>query len=191
MRIPRDIEMKVVAKLYADARELDWTSLTPQQHSAQYAKWVEDEEVGGRLREYLTHTDARVWIKDGPMKEWSRALSGVGKYSALIDDSDDVPTKLVHKALGPDWTVDKATIATKPLRVVARRGAEEAVVTWSGSRDFKHLVWAALTASAEGDDRQWTVCVLETFTKPVPKNEKQAHQRLATRCDLAVQHISV
>ena len=34
--------------------------------------------------EYLSESDARVWIKDGPMKEWSRSLSGVGKYAALV-----------------------------------------------------------------------------------------------------------
>jgi hypothetical protein len=190
VRIPREVELNVVAKLYADARERDWASMTPQQHSAQYAKWVEDPEVGGRLREYLNDTDTRVWIKDGPMKEWSRSLSGVGKYATLIEDSEDVPTKLVQKALGQEWTVDRESIQTKPLRLVARLGEEEAVITWAGSRDLKHLVWAALIASAEGDTRPWTLCVIETFTRPTPTNEKQAHQRLAKRCNLTVKHIS-
>lgn len=191
MRVPKEVELRVVAKLYADARELDWASMTPQQHSAQYAKWVEDPDVGGRLREYLSDTDARVWIKDGPMKERSRALSGVGKYAELIEDSEDVPAKLVQKALGEDWTADRDSIQAKPLRLVARRGEEEAVITWAGSRDLKHLVWAALSASAEGDSRPWTLCLIETFTNPTPPNEKQAHQRLAKRCNLTVKHISL
>lgn len=189
MRIPREVEAKVVAKLYSDAKRLDWASMTPQQHSAQYASWVENPEVGGKLKEYLSETDARVWIKDGPMKEWSRALSGVGKYAVHIEDSDGIPSKLVARVLGPEWVVDEDSIRPKPLRLVAKRGEEEAVVTWSTPRDLKHLVWAALTANANGDVRPWTLCLVETFTRPTPTNEKQAHQRIAERCGLTVKHV--
>ncbi len=191
MRIPKEIERKVVAKLYADAQERDWVSMTPQEHSAQYAKWVHDPDVGGRLREYLNDADARVWIKDGPMKEYSRALSGIGKYADLVNDSQDVPAALVSKALGADWALDRDSIQTKPLRLVARRGEDEAVITWAEGRSLKHLVWAALNASAEGDTRPWTLCVIETFTKPIPTNEKQAHQRIAKRCALTLKHVSI
>lgn len=191
MRIPREVEAKVVTKLYEDANRLDWAHLTPQQHSTQYAKWVEDPDVGGRLREFLSTGDARVWIKDGPMKEWSRAVSGVGKYANHVRDAQDVPARLVNRALGAEWQAEPATIQVKPLRVVARRGEDEAVLTWAQARDLKHLVWAALTASAEGDTRQWVLCVIETFTKPTPANEKEAHHRLAKRCHLEIRHISL
>lgn len=191
MRVPREMERKVVARLYADAIRLDWASLTPQQRSTQYAKWVAEDEVGGRLREYLSDTGARVWIKDGPMKEWRRALSGVGRYADLIEHSTDVPSTLVAKVLGTDWELERASIQAKPLRLAARRDDAEAVITWGNPRDLKHLVWAALVASAEGDARPWTLCLIETFTKPTPTNEKQAHQRLATRCGLQIKHVSV
>lgn len=191
MRIPKEVESKVVTKLYADAATLDWAGLTPQQHSAQYTKWVDEPEVGGRLREYLSSGDARVWIKDGPMKEWSRSLSGVGKYATLVDGSDDIKARLVHKALGENWHIDNETLRVKPLRITARSGEDETVVTWAPANGLKHLVWAALTASAEGDSRNWVLCVVETFTKPIPANEKQAHQRLAKRCDLLLKHISL
>jgi hypothetical protein len=191
MRIPKEVETKVVSRLYADAKKLDWASLTPQQHSAQYTKWVEDPEVGGRLREYLSDSDARVWIKDGPMKEWSRSLSGVGKYAALIEGADDIPAKLVRKALGEEWEVDLESLKTKPLRVTARKDEDETVLTWAQARDLKHLVWAALTASSEGDAREWVICVVGTFTRPTPANEKQAHQRLAKRCGLRLVHVSL
>lgn len=191
MRIPKEVETKVVSRLYADAKKLDWASLTPQQHSAQYTKWVEDPEVGGRLREYLSDSDARVWIKDGPMKEWSRSLSGVGKYAALIEGADDIPAKLVRKVLGEEWEVDLESLKTKPLRVTARKDEDETILTWAQARDLKHLVWAALTASAEGDAREWVICVVETFTRPTPANEKQAHQRLAKRCGLRLVHVSL
>lgn len=191
MRIPKDIETKVVTRLYADAKQLDWASLTPQQHSAQYTKWVNDPEVGGRLREYLSTSDTRVWVKDGPMKEWSRSLSGVGKYAPLISGADNTPGRLVRKVLGEGWQIDNDTLRVKPLRVTARLDEEETVLTWAPVGGLKHLVWAALIASTEGDSRQWVLCVVETFTKPTPANEKQAHQRLAKRCGLRIVHVSL
>lgn len=191
MRIPKDVETKVVTRLYGDAKTLDWATLTPQQHSAQYTKWVNDPEVGGRLCEYLSASDARVWIKDGPMKEWSRSLSGVGKYANLVDGADDTPARLARKALGDGWEVDSDTLRVKPLRVTARNEEDETILTWAPATGLKHLVWAALTASAQGDCREWVLCVVETFTKPTPANEKQAHQRLAKRCGLRLVHVSL
>lgn len=191
MRIPKDIETKVVTRLYGDAKTLDWATLTPQQHSAQYTKWVDEPEVGGRLREYLSASDARVWIKDGPMKEWSRSLSGVGKYANLVDGADDTPARLARKALGDGWEVDSDTLRVKPLRVTARNEEDETILTWAPATGLKHLVWAALLASAQGDSREWVLCVVETFTKPTPANEKQAHQRLAKRCGLRLVHVSL
>jgi hypothetical protein len=191
MRIPKEVENKIVTRLYADAAKVGWASLTPRQHSAQYTKWVDDPDVGGRLREYLTASDARVWVKDGPMKEWSRSLSGVGKYAGLVEDPDDIPSRVVRKALGDDWQADAATLRVKPLRIVVRKDEDEAVVTWGHASSLKHLVWAALTASAEGDAREWILCVVETFTKSTPANEKQAQQRLAKRCSLRLVHVSL
>lgn len=191
MKIPKDIEQKVVSKLYTDARRLEWASLTPQQRSAQYAKWIIDSEVGGRLREYLSDAATRVWIKDGPMKEWSRSASGVGKYSAMVAGAEDVPQSLVLKTLGDDWEADKSTIRAKPLRIVARRAEEETVVTWGASRDLKHLVWAALTAEAEGDLRPWVICLVETFTRPTPANERVAQALLADRCGLRLVYVTL
>lgn len=191
MRIPREIEARVVTKLYADASLKDWASMTPQQHSVCYANWVEDPEVGGRLKAFLADSEVRVWIKDGPMKEWSRARSGVGRYADLIEAQIDIPTMLVKKVLGVGWELVEGSVRTKPLRLTARRGEDESVITWADERNLKHLVWAALSASAEGDVRPWTICVIENFTHPTPSNERNAHQRLASRCGLAIRHISL
>ncbi len=56
---------------------------------------------------------------------------------------------------------------------------------------LKHMAWAALSASANGDPREWVVCVTETFTKPTPANERQAHLRLAKRCGLRLVHVTI
>ncbi|MDV7134520.1 hypothetical protein [Williamsia muralis] len=190
-RIPPEIETAVVAKLYKDAELLGWTTMTPQQHSRQYGKWVGDAAVGGKLTEYLSTSAARVWIKDGPMKEYSRAASGVGKYASLIDGTNDVQARIIRKALGAEWVPVSDSLRVKPLRLLARKGEDEAIVTWAPATALKHMVWAALTASAEGDPRQWTVCVTETFIKPTPVNEKHAHARLAKRCGLRLVHVTI
>jgi hypothetical protein len=189
MRIPKEIEKKVVAKIYADAETLDWVALTPHERSNQYTKWVAEPKVGGKLQEYLSATDARVWIKDGPMKEWSRSLSGVGKYASLVEGANDTPARLIAKALGADWVLEPGSQRVKPLRVTARRDEDEIVVAWAPATGLKHLIWAALSASAEGDLREWVLCVVETFTKPTPANDKQAHQRIASRANLRLAHL--
>lgn len=192
-KVPPEVENKVVARLYADAATLDWLSLTSQEHSTQYAKWVKDPEVGGRLREYLSDDELRVWIKDGPMKELSRASSGVGRYAKLVPGADQIPAQLVGRVLGADWELQAESVVGKPLRLTAHHVEDEreAVLTWGQPADLKHLVWAALKAGVEGDARPWTLCVIETFTRPTPANEKQAHLRLARRCQLTVKHVTL
>ncbi|KRQ22489.1 MULTISPECIES: hypothetical protein [Mycobacteroides] len=190
-RIPPNIELIVAQQLYTQAIELDWTNLTPQQRSAQYVKWLEDPYVGGKLADYLTPSAARVWIKDGPMKEWTRAVSGVGKYAALVVDTESLPRRIVQKILGSEWQPSAGTLRVKPLRVTLVNGEDEVVLTWAPANGLKHMVWAALKASAEGDVRSWIVCVTDTFTKPTPANEKQAHQQIAERCGLRLVHVTV
>ncbi len=190
-RIPPDIETAVVTNLYADAERLGWTSMTPQQHSAQYDNWVGTPDVGGKLTQFLSASAARVWIKDGPMKEYSRATSGVGKYAKLIANPNDLLDKIVRKALGDGWEPISETLKVKPLRVTARNGEDDAIVTWAPATGLKHMVWAALTASTAGDPHEWTLCVTGTFTRPTPANEKQAHVRLAKRCGLRIVHVTI
>lgn len=190
-RLPPSVEKRVVECLYTEALELDWSHLPPQKKSAQYNRWVEDPQIGGRLLEYMTPTAARVWIKDGPMKEWSRATSGIGKYAALVSGSGPVPLKLALKVLGEAWEAIPESLEVKPLRVVARTGEDEVVLTWAPVSGLKHMFWAALVASAEGDVRDWIVCVTDTFNNPTPANEKQSHLRLAKRCGLKLVHVSL
>lgn len=189
MGLPKELEKRVVAKLFDDALRISWDAMNPRQRSEQYMKWVADPDIGGRLTEYLTEANARLWIKDGPMKEWSRAKNGVGKYASLIADSDGIPSRLVSRALGVEWIADLESISEKPLRIVARREEAEVVVAWSPRTGLKHLVWAALQANVNGDTRRWVLCLIESFTDPTPANEKRVHQRLSARCELDIKHI--
>lgn len=191
MPLPSEIERRVVTRLFQDADHLDWANLPPGGRTAQYAKWVQDAEVGGCLTQFMTPEQARVWIKDGPMKEWARAVSGMGKYAPLVPRPGVTPDQLVHLALGPGWQVQDKTQRIKPLRVNAACGEDEVTVTWGPEKDLKHLVWAALQAGANGDPTPWVLCVTSTFTTPVPANVRQAHLRLAARCGLRIAHVTV
>jgi hypothetical protein len=191
MAIPDGIEKRIVARLFQDAESLDWAHLSPPARSAQYAKWVQEPEVGGVLTKFMTPEQARVWIKDGPMKEWARAVSGIGKHASLVHRPGATAAQLVHRALGPGWDVSDGTQRIKPLRVNAIHDGEEVTFAWGPERDLKHLVWAALKAGADGDPIPWVLCVTSTFTTPVPANVRQAHLRLAARCGLRINHVTI
>src|ERR1700679_821870 len=104
--ISAEVEKSVVARIFSDASRLGWSELSGSQRSAQYAAWVSDQEVGGQLTKFMTTGQARVWIKDGPMKEWARATSGVGKYAAFAKSAERSPAQLVKKGLGEEWDAD-------------------------------------------------------------------------------------
>jgi len=190
MAMAKDVEERVVRRMYEQADAASWTYLPDRQRTEMYNRWVQTPEIGGKLREFMNAEEARVWIKDGPMKEYARAIYGVGKYAALVANPATGPRHLIERALGPGWEADLETRQIKPLRVRARHGDREIHFTWGPSRDLKHLVWAALTAEAAGDPTPWLLCLVGSFEKPIPADEKSAHLRLGERCGLRIVHIN-
>jgi hypothetical protein len=85
--------------------------------------------------------------------------------------------------------VDLATRQIKPLRLRATKGEEEIHFTWGPARDLKHLVWAALSAEAAGDATPWVLCLVGSFERPIPADERAAHLRLGGRCGLRIVHV--
>ncbi|MFH8367767.1 hypothetical protein [Streptomyces sp. NPDC018031] len=190
MSIPRDVEMEIVRLLYAEAAEKDWTFLTDSERTPIYNRWARSPEIGERLALYLKDPEGvRHWIKDRPMKEYARAVYGVGKYAQVVPNPAAGVSTLVKQALGAEWTPDLETRRIKPLRVTLRKGeTEEMYFTWGPQRDLKHLVWAALRAEADGDATPWTLCVVSAFVAPIPQEVKTANLRLAERCGLRITH---
>lgn len=191
MALPSAVGQAVARRLFADMERLGWGGMTQAERSSQYAKWIQDQEIGGRLTQFMTPERARVWIKDGPVKEYPRALAGSGKYAELVEGRGEVLAGIVRHSLGANWVPDSGTLQTKPLRVVARRGDAEVVVAWGPWRDVKHLAWAALVAQAKGDSREWVLALTETFTNPVGASDKTMHSRLARRLSLRIVHVTV
>lgn len=189
-RLTWDVEEAIVSRLFSDMERLGWAGMTPRQRTSQYGEWIKDAEIGQKLAAWMTPERARVWIKDGPVKEYPRALAGVGKYAPLANGSANV-VDLVQRALGTGWASDPTTLSIKPLRVEAFQGEETVVLAWGPARDLKHLVWAALNADASGDPREWVLVVTGTFTRPVTASDKAHQLRIARRCGLRLVHIEL
>lgn len=188
--LPADLEATVVRLLYQRAAELDWLHLTDAGRTNCYESWTDDPQIGGKLLLFIKKPDAvRVWMKNGPMKEYSRALNGIGKYAQFVDQRRTDTQALITKALGPGWLAIPGTQKIKPLRLTVRRdGSEddEKRFCWGPPRDLKHLVWRAINDQVEGDTTPWAICVVSPFTHPATNSERAQHQRLAARIGLEI-----
>jgi hypothetical protein len=182
---------RAVERIYEDADRIGWSDLSSVKRSAQYKEWVSDPDVGGLLAAFMSPSQSRLWIKDGPMKEWARARAGVGKYAWMAPQSSQSPEVIVAMTLGSSWAVETESLRVKPLRVTVTGEQASVVLAWGPERDFKHLLWAALLAAANGDGREWVICVVDSFTKPTPSNVRSLQQRIADRCNLRMFHLTI
>jgi hypothetical protein len=119
--IPEDREADVVRRLYKQVADLDWMHITHRERTRAYQSWTEDSQIGGLLLPFLsTEQNVRVWLKNGPIKEYPRALYGVGKYASCVARPATPVQSLVSQALGPGWIVDSNSLTIKPLMVTIR-----------------------------------------------------------------------
>lgn len=177
--------------LFEDARSLDWQGMNNRQRSEQYRDWLIDPRIGGVLARFMPTESARLWIKDGPMKEYSRALNGQSKYSPLVPGGVIEPEDIVRTSLGPSWKVVSDSLKVKPLRIsVLGPTGDRLTVAWGPVRDLKHLIWAAISSMASGDETDWVICLVTSFVTPVPRNEQNQIDRIASTCGVRVIYYS-
>jgi hypothetical protein len=189
--LPDKLEKAVVDVLFRDAHEVGWETLDARARSREYRRWLSEPVVGGVLTKFMNVDEARGWIKDGPMKEYPRALSGIGKHARSVVEFRAGPQELVQKALGSSWQIEIDSQKIKPLRARATNGEETVVFAWGPQRDFKHLVWAALQAGTGADPTPWILCTVSSFVDSVPKNIVQRDRAIAKRCGLDVRHLTI
>ncbi|MFD2398994.1 hypothetical protein ACFSVJ_22495 [Prauserella oleivorans] len=122
MALPKDVRDRVIRRIYADMRAIDWDELSPRERTRQYDLWVNDPEIGGVIANF--NDDPRHWIKDGPVKEWPRAKIGHGSHARLLGEDHDpaaerrrLAEKIVRLTL-PEWVPDPDSITEKPMRMV-------------------------------------------------------------------------
>ena len=182
---------RVVRKLYEDAQRLDWEHLTSGDKTSQYAAWLDDPEVGALLGQWMSPEEARVWIKDGPMKEYARALAGFGPFAHYLDEHPRGPSAMVKAALGPQWNAVAGLAGIKPLHCTATDGTKRIRLFWGPARDFKHLLWAALEASDSKPSREVKIAVFHTVAHPTPRSVRGQQERFGNRCGIAVSHVKL
>ena len=178
-------------RLYRDAAQLGWQHITDAERTRQYAVWLDDADVGSTLTELLGREGARLWMKDGPLKEYARALAGAGPYARYAEQRRPGEEPVIHAALGVDWVPVANSFGIKPLHCLAERGDERSYLAWGPARDFKHLLWACLRALDAGVALTAKIVVLESLEDPTPSAIRRAHQRIARRCDLQVGHLDI
>lgn len=190
--IPTEVRDRVIKEVYRQAAAMGWQSLPSPRKSAQYDTWVASHEVGGVLVRFMPEDRIRVWLKDGPMKEYGNAVHGLGRYGQLAPRLGPSPQQAANAVLGGSWAVIDGSERTKPLRFEAS-GPEDAtaVVAYGPSRKFKDLLWAGLI-EAESDDPPERVMILVTErpAEPTPRTERKWQEQIARRCDLEIKHMT-
>ncbi|WP_435590810.1 hypothetical protein [Nocardia sp. bgisy118] len=187
--MPKTIQVQVATELYQRAEDIDWDLLTDRERAQYYAKWVDDAEIGGILASYLPVGDIRVWIKDGPMKEYVRALEGIGTYAACATKRFPPHDTLVRQGLGDSWALVPKSVKEKPMHCVATDGEHKRYVCWGAPHTFKDLIWAALGEAVHSSETPLVVVTTRTG-HPQLTQHQDFQKAVAERCGLLIAHIS-
>lgn len=187
--VPEAQLSEVITALYEDADAQSWSHLSPGDRSRAYSAWVEDERVGGILTKYMTPEAARAWIKDGPMKEYRRALRGGGRYAKFGTAGGTTAADIIAQVLGAQWSVLDGTVGDKPFHARAiGPGGATTYLAWDEARNFKNVVWAALRTSVELGIPGHVV-VTEPQGATTSKDIADLHNAITERCDLSLHYV--
>ncbi|GAA4612267.1 hypothetical protein GCM10023108_07990 [Saccharopolyspora hordei] len=188
--IPTTVRNEVISEVYRRADDLDWPALTDQERSSLYDAWVKDPDIGGKLVGHIPASRMRVWLKDGPLKEFTRARWGLGPLAHLVSRRYPGPQELVQRILGTDWSVLNASIKIKPNRCTASNFTKRTTFLWGLSSSFDSMVTCALHAIADGQPDPLITVTIEQG-RPVPKDEKAVQKKIAARIGVPLHHTTV
>jgi hypothetical protein len=169
-RMPPDIRERVARAVLRRADLAGWEDLNARERSAYYNAWTTDVEVGGVIAQYLPAEAIRVWIKDGPMKEYTRARRGLGPYAGLVRTTTEREIEILFRSLGEGWSLAPGSIAVKPARFVAEDATGNRIdIIWGSPSDLKHLVWAWLN---QPSDRETELVIATSTSQPMTRDER-------------------
>jgi hypothetical protein len=188
--IPDAVRRELIAKVYRHADHLDWDTLTQADRSAWYDRWVDDPGIGGTLTRFIPRERARVWLKDVPMKHYSRARSGVGPYSDLVTRRLPGPEGVAAQVFGASWRVIDGTVQDKPNRCRITDTRNERLMIWGPPNNLRALIWAGLN-SAIDDEPAPAIVVTTLQGQPLAPGERRRHILLAQRVGLDVFHTTL
>lgn len=188
MPVPQKIRESVLRELYRQADSLGWEDVQLRQKTNYYRQWVEHPLIGGQLADYYTAEGMRVWLKDGPLKEYARALENFGPFAKYANKQLSSPSEFVAEVLGDSWTVVPGTIKEKPMHCMITDGHDHRYVCWGRPRTFRDLLWAAVNNAVASASRPLIVVYL-TDGKTVSDSQKSLQQRIATHCALDLAYV--
>jgi hypothetical protein len=188
-RIPEEKRLKVIAEIYRRADRIDWDGLQSADRTIWYSRWLEDDEIGGVLDAYMTRDQARLWIKDMPMKHYNRARSGIGPYKDLVSSHLPDAPKLTQLVLGEDWNVIPKTLQDKPNRCVVSDGQRRVRIIWGPPRTFQSLIWAALNAIVDGTETPM-ILVVSRQGERLTEGQIARHRKMGNLLDVDVHHVT-
>lgn len=184
VKVPDAVRAEVVAEL---ARQFDrerWEEISAVDASEMYDRFVKDPSIGGRLATYMPADKVRVWIKDGPAKDYRRALEGVGPLAQYTSREYPGPESVVRLALGDEWTPKLDTLQEKPMRCFAIDPAGQSMfVIWGPASALQGLIWNSCLIRAKDPLEPITVVVTKPSGAPLPAEEWDLVQSLVDIVD--------
>lgn len=107
--LPRQKATLVKTRVYTKADEFGYSTRSRTENNHFIDELVDDDEIGGVLREYLTKEKVRTYIKDGILNAYSKqltknALDDVSP-GATIQQMYGVPSSIIQQCSGKDARV--------------------------------------------------------------------------------------
>lgn len=175
-RIPESVRETVVAELYKEFDELQWEQLATKDKSEAYERFLTEPKIGGALDSFMDAGSIRVWIKDGPAKEYVRALEGVPPYARYTTRAYPSVESVIEKVLGPEWVLIKDSVDEKPMRCEATSPKDERrFIIWGSFSSLKELIWHSLMYRVRKPEVVPVLVVTRPSIAPLqPSQRKQA-----------------
>ncbi|WP_280338455.1 hypothetical protein [Nocardia neocaledoniensis] len=186
--VPAEVRDAVLRELYRQVGALDWEEMSSRDKTKYYTQWVEDPLIGGELADYYTAEGMRVWIKDGPLKEYARALENVGPFAAYATQRLSPPSEFIREVLGDSWTTVPGSIGEKPMHCQVESGAMRRYLCWGRPRTFRDLLWAAVNQAVTGTSRPLIV-VFVTGDQPVDNKLRWRQERISQHCSIDLSYV--
>lgn len=184
-QVPDAARDQARAELGLRMDRIRWEEISSSRASALYDEFVDDPKIGGVLKPFLPVDKIRVWIKDGPAKEYRRALEGVGYMAAHTSRAYPGPDALIAAALGEGWRPDSSTVEEKPMRCLALHDQDQTMlVVWGPLGALQGVYWVASTHRARNPDQPATMVFTKPSHAPLSGREWDLARRLADVIDV-------
>ncbi|MFE0879967.1 hypothetical protein ACFW4X_34640 [Streptomyces smyrnaeus] len=193
--LPEPIRLEIFAELARHFDAVRWEEVSAPAATEMYDRFAKDPKIGGRLAQFMPTEKIRPWIKDGPAKQYRRALEGVGPMAQMTSREYPGPRSVVRVALGAGWTPRAETLDVKPMRCFADGpDGEAAFVTWGPMNGLQGMVWHACLRRVESESQPITIAVTKPNAAPLPDDEWNLALSLATivgaRCEQVTYAVS-